>query len=111
MGLRCPCHQAATDLGHGLRDLEPAPQQVDTTDPERGQLAVPQAVVGQDQDDEPVLSRGIGKLSHLLVREEPLLDFPRSHQPHTLGWVPHDPAVTDGQCQHQGERPVRLTDA
>ncbi|TKJ31223.1 hypothetical protein A6V29_18555 [Blastococcus sp. CCUG 61487] len=108
MGLRCAEHQPSADLRDRLGDGEPAPEEVDPSDPQGGHLAEAQSGIRQQPDDAPVLTRRVGEPLDLVMGEEPRLLPRHSGQGYALGRVPRDTAVADSEVQEQREHAVRL---
>jgi hypothetical protein len=73
MGLGRTELEPPADLGDGLGDGEPAPEEVGAADAEGGHLAEAQSGVGQQPYDVPVLTRRIGEPLDLVKGEEPRL--------------------------------------
>nr|WP_176523038.1 hypothetical protein [Blastococcus aggregatus] len=101
MGLRCAELQPPADFGDRLGDGEPAPEEVDPSDPQGGHLAEAQSGVAEQPYDVPVLTRRVGEPLDLVMVEEPRLLPRHSGQGYALGRVAGDAPVADGEAQEE----------
>ncbi len=109
MGLRCTELELGCHLGDRFRDGESAAPEIDAAHPQGGQLAEPQAGVGQQSDDVAVVARYGGEAFDLFPAEEPRLVASDARDWDPVGGVPRDASVAHGQSEQQCEHAMRLT--
>jgi hypothetical protein len=100
--------RTAVDVRDRLRYQGVAAHEVQVTHPECGHLAVPDAGVGEEQEDESVAAGGLGQLVDLLAREEDLVAAHWSDERHADRRVAGQSAVAHRKCEDQRENAVRL---
>ena len=122
-----PDHAVTLHLGDRLDDHRAAPLEVEPPDPQRRHLAEPDPGVGQEQHRQPIpgvapvgqrpvlaVRRGVaalvGQRLDLGDGQEPLLAPHRAGQVDPLRDVAGQPAVADGEVEHQRQHPVDLAD-
>ena len=118
VSLRRPPHLVRADERHGFGDHGAAPEEVDASHPERGHFTEPDAGVGEEQDDQPVLivvplveasvlawacqaGGSAGELVHLLVCQVPLFERLWSRQLDVGGGVADQSTVPNGERQDE----------